>query len=40
MIVEFVHTFTTWLKMAPFTMEELRGALTPTYPHPQPQPQP
>ena len=27
MIVEFVHTFTKWLEMTPFTMEELRGAL-------------
>ena len=27
MIVEFVHTFSEWLKMAPFSMEELRGAL-------------
>ena len=27
MIVEFVHTFSGWLRLAPFSMEELRGAL-------------
>ena len=27
MVVEFVHTFAKWLKLAPFNMEELRGAL-------------